>query len=133
MKTKKIFQAVGLLSLFMLFAIIPNLAFGQTDPVIGPDSGTDDLVNYWNWLWAGLQAAGTIIVGYLSNYIPGIKNIANKFYKIAAAAMVVGLFLYLALSQGTSIWELISPLIGFVTATGLIYPGILKPAGLKTE
>lgn len=129
--SKKIFQVAGLLSLFLFGFVFSAMA--QTEPPpIGPDSGATELTGYFNYLFAGLQMVGTLIVGYLVKYIPGIKAIPNKFYQILAAAMVVALFLFLAISDGKSIWELISPLIGFITATGIIYPGILKPAGLKS-
>lgn len=130
MKNSKIFQVAGLLSLF-LFAFVFS-AMAQTDPTIGPDSGTNELVAYFNYLTMGLQAAATLIIGYVAKYIPGLKAIPDKFLRILAAAMVVALFLFLAIGGGKSIWELISPLIGFITATGLIYPGVLKPLGAKS-
>lgn len=131
MKTRKrIFQAAGLLLIMLVFMVTPTLA--QTEPPIGPDSGPTELADYWNWLWLGLQAAGTLIVGYLSKFIPGINQIGEKFYQVLAAALVLGLFLYLAFSSGATVWELINPVIGFITATGLLYPGVLKPMGLKS-
>jgi hypothetical protein len=129
MKTR-IFRVAGLLALFLFsFAV---MATAQTQPPIGPDSGGAELAEYWNFLWMGLQAVGTLVVGYLAYLIPGIKNLKEKFYQVAALALVLGLFLYLAFSGGKTVWELINPIIGFVTATGLIYPGVLKPAGLAS-
>jgi hypothetical protein len=132
MKTKKgFFTAFALLFIMVLF-VVPIFAQGDPPP-IGPDSGTTELVAYFNWLLVGLTAFATLIIGYIRKYIPGIKDIPNKFIGIFAAALVVGAFLFLALNNGKTIWEVISPLIGFITATGLIYPGVLKPLGLKSE
>jgi Mn2+/Fe2+ NRAMP family transporter len=130
MSSKRIFQVAGLLAFMLLFCV--GAVMAQTEPPLTPDAGVGELTAYFNYLLAGITSVATLIVGYIAKYIPGINMIGDKFLRILVVMMVVGLFLFLALSSGRNWFDVIGVLIGFLSSTGLIYPGLLKPAGLKS-
>lgn len=105
--------------LFLLFAF-SIFSYGQ-DPVvadlpmpIGPGVDVSTLIEWTDVLFAGLVN----LLGYLTHYIPGIKNIKSKVYQVAAMALVLGavfvqvggaeaINLVLAYFGATSFYELI--------------------------
>lgn len=123
-------------AVFSLCALSVTFAFAQTDvtdnalPIIlNPESSLADLIEWTDLLYTSI----IIISGYLSAYIPGIRNIPSTAWRVAAIALVVAVIFILMGSKGFGL------LFGYLAATGfydLILSFIKKtpqPAQKKTS
>lgn len=113
-----------LLSLgFLLGAVALGQLFAQDtiivpDP-IGPGAGLQQFLD----LYAHLEAAVIVILGYFHNWIPGLNRIPDKWFRIVLiGAVVVVIFTALGWQQG------FGQILIFLQAVGF-YEIILKKAG----
>jgi hypothetical protein len=89
---KRITSFLALTLGFILFFAVVLVA--QTDPVLpppitpNPTGGLDlnVLLDWTNVVYGGI----VILVGYISNLIPGLKLITNTAWRVAAIALIVG-------------------------------------------
>lgn len=82
-------------------------------------------VDQWFGSLESVFSALVVIGGYLSHKIPGLANISNATYRVAAFALLVGVGFWF---YGADIWGLA---ISYFLSTSM-YELILKPAGLKS-
>jgi len=113
----------------LIFLLAASTLFGQGDtsiviqPIlplpeanIEPGVSLETLMHWTNWIMVALTA----VFGWFSQVIPGINKIPEKYYQVAAIAVV--LILVLVNIQGS---ELIGLIISFLLSTNLY--DILKP------
>jgi hypothetical protein len=92
-------KAVLLFSLLL----IGGMMFAQTGELPPLPTPEDGVNSYLPWVDL-LYAAFVMIAGWLSAFIPGIRNIPDKAWRIAAIALVgAGIFLIGGWSNGLSL------------------------------
>ncbi len=113
---------------FLLMVVSVPVLFSQAQPdlppPITPDSGVDVLLQWYD----GMYAVLVWILGFFHNAFP--INVKDKWTRVAAFAIVAGLFVFIAFTNHT--WqEIVSLLFSFALAAGVIYP-LGKKAGFKS-
>lgn len=117
----------AMLYLFSLTLLLCAVSIGQLigqdtitlpDP-IGPGANLQDFLD----LYAGLEGAVIVILGYLHNWIPGLNKIPSKWFRIVLiGAVVVVIFTAAGWQQG------FGQILIFLQAVGF-YEIILKKVG----
>lgn len=119
MKTNVYFLLV--LPLLLLFSAV---AIAQGDTIVVPDpiGPNANLQNFLD-LYAGLEGAVIVVLGYLHNWIPGINMVKSKWLRIVLiGAVVVVMFTALGWQQG------FGQVFIFLQAVGF-FEIVLKKAG----
>jgi len=106
-------------TLILAFFVIAAVRLSAQDPTLEPiDINTLTPETVFSTMVQPLYGALVILFGYLSAYIPGVKN-WSPFMRVAAFALAAGLGFYL---YGVSFWKIAS---SYLLSSGL-YAVILK-------
>lgn len=113
-----LFSLTILMSAVSIGHIIGQDTIVLPDP-IGPGANLQNFLD----LYAGLEGAVIVVLGYLHNWIPGLNKIPSKWFRIVLiGAVVVVIFTALGWQQG------FGQILIFLQAVGF-YEIILKKAG----
>jgi len=113
-------RIIKILPTLLLFSLLFTvIGFGQEivlPPIIGPDSPLTDLLSWTDLLYGAI----VILMGYVSQYIPGINKIPKTVYRVLAIGLIVGaMFLLMGKSNAFGL------LFAFLSATNF-YELLLK-------
>lgn len=112
---KKIWR-FAVFAALLLFAVLPALA-QETEfpPLIGPESPLTDLLAWTDLVYSAI----VILLGYVSNYVPGLNKMAPAWRVVAIGLIVAAMFVLMGGSNAFSL------LFSYLAATNF-YELILK-------